>query len=241
MRLINKWLKAGVMEQGQIHYPIKGSIQGGVISPLLANVYLHYVLDQWFEEQVAPRLISKATLIRYADDGLLIMKNDKDITRVMEVLPKRFTRFGLQLHPEKTRRTVFKPKEKNSIDFLGFTHYWKLKWNKWSIARKTMKSRFARSVKAINEWCKCNRHKPLPEQFTTLCQKIRGHYAYYGLWGNLQALRRFHHCVERIWVKWLRRRSHKHRLNWDKSKLFLERYKLPTAKVKATKLANVMI
>ncbi len=241
LRLINKWLKAGVMEHGQIHYPIKGSIQGGVISPVLANVYLHYVLDQWFEEQVAPRLISKASLIRYADDGLLIMRNDKDITRVMEVLPKRFNRFGLQLHPEKTRCTVFKPGKKTSIDFLGFTHYWKIGRKKWDIARKTMKSRFARGVKAIKDWCRYNRHKPLPEQYKMLCQKVRGHYAYYGMSGNLLALKRFRYCVERIWVKWLRRRSQKHRLQWDKARLLLDRYYLPTARIMTTKPASMMI
>jgi len=177
LRLINKWLKAGVMEGGNIHYPESGSPQGGVISPILANVYLHYVLDQWVEEQVRWRLIGQSCLIRFADDAVLIMTNAQDADRVRQVLPRRFARFGLQLHPDKTRVTVFKPKEKSRIDFLGFTHFWgKSRRGSWSIQRKTMKSRFARDVKAISQWCRFNRDKPLSEQYAALCQKIRGHY-----------------------------------------------------------------
>lgn len=141
LRLINKWLKAGVMEAGSVHYPEHGSPQGGVISPLLANVYLHHVLDQWFEQQVKPRLLGSACLIRFADDAVLLTRNIRDAERVMGVLPKRFGRYNLTLHPEKTCVTVFKPGEKSSIDFLGFTHYWgKNRRGRWSICQAT--SRF---------------------------------------------------------------------------------------------------
>lgn len=241
LRLINKWLKAGVMEAGSVHYPETGSPQGGVISPILANVYLHHVLDQWFEEQVKPRLIGQARLIRFADDAVLIMRNDKDAKRVMQVLPKRFNRYGLQLHPDKTCVTVFRPKEKSSIDFLGLTHYWsKSRRGCWTIQRKTMKSRFARSVKAIQQWCRTNRHQALPEQYAVLCRKVRGHYAYFGISGNIAALKRFRYVVEHVWVKWLRRRSQRHRLDWERVAKLLKRYALPAVKLMTTRPANVM-
>jgi group II intron reverse transcriptase/maturase len=241
LRLIDKWLKAGVMEAGRLHYPEQGTPQGGVISPLLANVYLHHVLDHWFEQEVKPRLISEASLIRFADDAVLLMRNAKDAARVMQVLPKRFGRFGLTLHPGKTCETKFKPKEKATFDFLGFTHYWKKnRRGGWSIGRKTMKSRFARGVKAIAQWCRSNRHKILPEQHAALCRKVRGHYAYFGLRGNSKALGRFLYAVSRIWIKWLRRRSQRHALDWRAAARLLKRYALPPARLITMKPANVL-
>ena len=243
LRLINKWLKAGVMEGGTLHYPEQGTPQGGVVSPLLANVYLHHVLDQWFEQEVNPRLHnSNVTLIRFADDAVLLMKNAGDAARVMEVLPKRFNRFGLTLHPDKTRVVEFKPKRKASIDFLGFTHYWKRnrRGKGWSIGRKTMRKRLVRALKAIKQWCRSNRHEPLPVQHGALCHKVRGHYAYFGLRGNSDALGRFRYAVERIWIKWLRRRSQRHNLNWEVAKRLLKRYALPPARLIALKPVKVM-
>lgn len=241
LRLINKWLKAGVMERGALHYPDYGSPQGGVISPLLANVYLHYVLDCWFEEEVRSRLKGRGSLIRFADDAVLILRNVQDAGRVMDVLPKRFGRYGLTLHPEKTCVTVFKPKWKCSIDFLGFTHYWsKTRRGHWCVQRKTMKSRFVRAVKAIGQWCRLNRHKPLFEQQIKLSQKLRGHYAYFGISGNIAALKRLRYVVEQIWVKWLKRRSQRHRLTGERIAALLAKYALPAARLLATKPANVM-
>lgn len=241
LRLINKWLKAGVMEAGRVHYPETGSPQGSVISPILANVYLHYVLDQWFEEEVEPRLMGQASLTRFADDAVLTTSNAKDAIRIMQVLPKRFNRYGLQLHPEKTCVKVFKPGEKSGLDFLGFTHYWgKSRYGRWVIKRKTRKSRFARAVKAISEWCRMNRHLSLPEQHAALCRKIRGHYAYFGMRGNSVAISRFRHVVVRVWIKWLRRRSQRHRLNWEQAGRILARHVLPPARLATTRPAKVM-
>lgn len=241
LRLINKWLKAGVMEEGALHYPEQGTPQGGVISPLLANVYLHYVLDQWFEQAVRPRLLNDTCLIRFADDAVLLTRNARDAERVMEVLPKRFQRFGLHLHPEKTCVAKFKPQEHVSIDFLGFTHYWrKNRRGGWSIRRKTMKSRLARAVKAAGHWCRNNRHRPLPEQYTKLCSKIRGHYAYFGIRGNSESLGRFLYLVRRLWIKWLRRRSQRHRLSWEFAERLLQRYPLPAVRLSAMRPAKVM-
>ena len=241
LRLISKWLKAGVMEAGGVHYPEHGSPQGGVVSPLLANVYLHHVLDQWFEQVVKPRLMGSACLIRFADDAVLLTRNARDAERVMGVLPKRFGRYNLQLHPDKTCVTMFKPEEKSSIDFLGFTHHWrKSRRGRWSIQRKTMKSRFARSVKAIQQWCRFNRHKPLPELLTALSRKVRGHYAYFGIRGNSAAISRFRYVVEYVWIKWLRRRSHRHRLDEERAVSLLWRYSLPPARLVTMNPANVM-
>lgn len=241
LRLINKWLKAGVMEGGQRHYPEQGSPQGGVISPLLANVYLHHVLDQWFEEAVKPRLINNACLIRFADDAVLVMRNARDAERVMQVLPKRFERFGLKLHPDKTCVTEFRPKRKVSIDFLGFTHYWgKTRRGCWVIQRKTMKSRFARGIQSIKQWCRKHRHRSLPEQYTALSRKLRGHYAYFGISGNSAAIRRFRYVAERVWLKWLTRRSQRHRVNWEWADRLLKRYALPAARLQTMKPVNVM-
>ncbi len=232
LRLINKWLKAGVMEAGGVHYPEHGSPQGGVISPLLANVYLHHVLDQWFEQEVKSRLLGSACLIRFADDAILLTRNARDADRLMRVLPKRFGRYNLTLHPGKTCVTVFKPEEKNSIDFLGFTHYWrKSRRGRWGLHRKTMKSRFARGLKSIQQWCRANRHRPLPEQHRALSRKVRGHYAYFGIRGNSAAISRFRYAVEFIWIKWLKRRSQRHRLDGERALRLLRCYPLPPARL----------
>ena len=159
----------------------------------------------------------------------------------MKVLPKRFERFGLILHPEKTCQTVFKPGRKNSIDFLGFTHYWKRgRHQRWGICRKTMKSRFARSIKQIKEWCRRNRHLPIPEHYRQLIRKVKGHYAYYAISGNYDALKRFRFAVLRVWIKWLHRRSQRHRGSSERLKRFYEWYSLPIAKIKTTQPASVM-
>ena len=241
LRLIYKWLKAGVLELGRLHYPKTGTPQGGVISPLLANIYLHYVLDSWFEEQVVPRLYNRATLIRFADDGVIILRNSNDMERVREVLTERFERYGLTLHPEKTCLTVFKPGKRSSIDFLGMTHYWKRgRGSRWGIYRKTMSSRFARGLKSLIQWCRENRHLPVREQYQALCRKVRGHYAYYGIKGNYAALSRYRHAAKWIWIKWLKRRSQRHQLNRENAGRFFECYPLPMPKILTAKPVSVM-
>jgi len=243
LRLIGKWLNAGVMEAGQLSYPESGSPQGGVISPLLANVYLHYVLDIWFEQEVQPRLAGRAYLIRYADDFVIGFTNEKDAHRVKEVLPKRFGRYGLQIHPEKTRLVRFtkpkdgQPKDRDgssgkpeSFDLLGFTHYWgRSRRGIWVVKRKTSTSRLSRGLRAINQWCRNHRHDPLVEQQRALSQKLRGHCAYYGITGNSQCLSAFHRWVVRRWRNWLSRRNRERGMTWDRFNQLLERYPLPAA------------
>jgi group II intron reverse transcriptase/maturase len=244
LRLIGKWLNAGVFESGQITHPDAGSPQGGVISPLLANIYLHYVLDEWFAQDVQPRMHGQTFLIRYADDFVIGFTEESDARRVMAVLPKRFGRFGLTIHPEKTRLIPFrKPPTKDrsgessddgpgTFELLGFTHYWglSLKGN-WVIKRKTAKGRLSRSLKAIHQWCKRNRHRPLVEQQRILSHKMRGHYTYYGITGNAASLNGFQMTVHRIWRKWLGRRHRAGKITWADFNRLLKRYALPPARV----------
>ena len=224
-RLIGKWLKAGVLEGGSISYNDEGSPQGGVISPLLSNIYLHEVLDKWFAKEIKPLLKGRAIIVRFADDAVLGFENKVDAERVFKVLPKRFAKFGLQLHPDKTRLINFsKPPKGNdkgagkhsTFNFLGFTFYWgKSRKGNWVVMRKTAKDRLQRSISRINLWCKLNRHESMTYQCRMLNSKLRGHYNYFGVTGNSRSLKAFYLRVIRLWKKWLSRRS-SHRLSWDR-------------------------
>lgn len=213
LRLIGKWLNAGVLNRGQLSYPDAGTPQGGVISPLLANIYLHEVLDAWFEHDVKPRLNGAAFLVRYADDFLIGFSSELDARRVMAVLPKRFGKYGLTLHPDKTRLVRFQSPgkgggEPESFNLLGFTHIWaKSRRGYWVIKQRTAKERLQRALKAIGAWCRLNRHRALKEQHAVLSAKLRGHFGYFGITGNSEALKRFAFRVKCIWHKWLARRS----------------------------------
>ena len=240
-RVIDKWLKAGVLEAGQLAYPDAGTPQGGVISPLLANIYLHEVLDKWFEHVVKPRLRGKAFLIRYADDFVMVFSNEMDARKVEEVLPKRLGRFGLAVHPEKTRLIRFLPPgggsggsghPRPSFDLLGFTHFWgkSLKGN-WVVKRKTAKDRLARALKAVGEWCRVNRHNDVADQFRTLVLKVKGHYQYYGVTGNSRRLNAFRDGAQKLWWKWLNRRSQRSNMTWQNFDLLKKAYRLPFAVV----------
>jgi group II intron reverse transcriptase/maturase len=243
LRLIGKWLNAGVLEDGSLTFPESGSPQGGVISPLLANVYLHYVLDVWFEQEVKPRLQGRAFLIRYADDFVMGFTCAEDARRVLDVLPKRFGKYGLTIHPDKTRLVPFqRPPHRTdrpaqatgsrpgTFDLLGFTHYWsRSRQGNWVVKRKTAPSRFRRALKTIAAWCRRNRHLPIPLQHQTLCQKLRGHCAYYGITGNSYALSRFRRAVQGLWRKWLSRRRRGGYLSWPAFADLLRRFPFPTA------------
>lgn len=243
LRLIGKWLNAGVMEDGCIYRPDSGTPQGGVISPLLANVYLHEVLDEWFEYQVKPRLHGRATLARYADDFVAVFEREEDARRVLEVLPKRFGKYNLRLHPEKTRLVPFlrPPKRRvprgsdaqrpGTFDLLGFTHYWcRSRKGNWVVSRKTAKSRLSRALKGISLWLRENRHEPIGEQHRVLVKKVSGHYSYYGITGNYSMLDSFRYWVRRLWCKWLSRRSNANAGPYAMSKL-LAAFPLPTARI----------
>jgi group II intron reverse transcriptase/maturase len=235
-RVIDKWLQAGVFENGMLSYPDGGTPQGGVISPLLANVFLHEVLDVWFEREVRPRLGGSASLIRYADDAVLVFERERDARRVMAVLPKRFGKYGLTLHPVKTRLLDFRRscvrRGDRSLEFLGFTHFWgrSLK-GKSVVQRKTARGRFGRALARVAEWCRFNRHRPIGEQQAALARKLKGHYGYFGMTGNSRALGRFVYEVRRVWHKWLNRRSGRKHMRWDRFVLLTQRYPLPTPRI----------
>jgi RNA-directed DNA polymerase len=244
LRLIGKWLNAGVLDEGNLTFPEAGSPQGGVISPLLANVYLHYVLDVWFEREVKPRLKGRAFLIRYADDFVIGFACEQDARRVLDVLPKRFGKYGLTIHPDKTRLVAFRPPSRSNrqdsvrdrrpgtFDLLGFTHYWGLsRKGIWVVKRRTAPSRFRRAVTKVAQWLRIHRHDPVADQHQTLWQKLRGHFAYYGITGNGEALSRFRYAVARLWRKWLMRRKRRGFISWDRFERLLERYPLPAALV----------
>jgi RNA-directed DNA polymerase len=242
IRLIGKWLKAGVLEEGVVHHPEAGTPQGGVISPLLANIYLHEVLDVWWARDVQPRMRGRAELVRYADDFVLVFETEEDARRVEAVLSKRFEKYGLKLHPEKTRLSKFERPDSRpsggdggaslSFDLLGFTHFWgKSRKGSWVVKRKTMSARLSRTLKRISMWCSVNRHLPMKEQHAALSRKLRGHDAYYGITGNARALSLLRLLVRRIWQKWLNRRSWKTALTWTRMNRLLEVFPLPPARV----------
>ncbi len=243
LRLIGKWLNAGVWEHGLLTHPDEGTPQGGVISPLLANIYLHYVLDEWFEHEVKPRLVGRAFLIRFANDFVIVFTHEADARRVLEVLPQRFAKFGLTLHPTKTRLVPFRcpahatvregrTRGPGTFDLLGFTHYWaRSRQGYWVVKRKTARSRLRRGILAVSEWGRRNLPKPIREQHHALCQKLRGHYAYYGITGNSGALSAFREFVDRSWRKWLSRRKRGHPMLWETFGRLLERYPLPTPRI----------
>ncbi len=236
LKLIGKWLKAGVMEDGCVTHSDAGTPQGGVISPLLANVYLHEALDEWFLQEVLPRLKGRAFLVRYADDFVIGFTREQDARRVMEVLPKRFGKYGLTIHPEKTRLVRFRPQKKHtddespgSFDLLGFTHFWgRSRKGLWVIKRKTAKGRFKRGLKAIATWCHEAKHRPVKEQHRILWQKLKGHFAYYGITGNALWLDRFRNQVRRTWRKALARRSQTG-MPWERFAKLEIRFPLPPA------------
>ena len=250
MRLVGKWLNAGVLEGGVVHHVEQGTPQGGVISPLLANIYLHEVLDKWWVEMVLPVLHGKAFLVRYADDFVMVFSDKRDAEGVLAALPKRFARFGLTLHPEKTRQIRFLPPnprdgaESGTFDFLGFTHYMgKSRKGWWRPLRKTSRKRLSRALKGLRDWMRANRNVPVRKQVVTLGQKLRGHFSYYGIRGNSRALSRMRYAVVRMWKKWLSRRSQRAYMTWKAMNRLLKRYPLPPARLRSgwqqLRLANL--
>jgi hypothetical protein len=211
-----------------------------VVSPLLSNLYLHEVLDVWFEHEVKPRLRGRAFAIRYADDASLVFEREEDARRVLAVLAKRFAKYGLRLHPEKTRLVDFRSppraggsgsQSERSFELLGFTHFWgRSRKGRWVVKRKTAKDRFSRALRAVGRWCRGNRHWRLRDQQLALSRKLQGHYAYYGITGNSRALVRFRYEVERLWRKWLGRRSWHGRMTWERFDRLRAAHPLPPAR-----------
>jgi group II intron reverse transcriptase/maturase len=222
LRLIGMWLHVGVLEEGKVVRSETGTPQGGVISPILANIFLHTVLDEWFETTVRPRMGGNCFLVRFADDFVMGYALKGDAEKVFRVLPKRFERYGLSIHPEKSRLVQFsrpywrQGKGPGTFAFLGFDHYWdKTRSGGWTIKRKTQGKRLRRFLSGLHEWCRVNRHLNIVEQHQTLKSKLRGHYQYYGVRGNYKMLEVVYEYAAAVWKRWLGRRSSKRPANWE--------------------------
>jgi RNA-directed DNA polymerase len=240
MRLIGKCLHVGVLDGETIVEPELGTAQGSVLSPLLGNVYLHYVLDLWFETEVKPRLQGKATLMRYCDDVIIGFEREDDARRVVAVLGKRMGRFGLALHPDKTRLVPFwrPPRSQQSgkgpatLDFVGFTFYWaRSRKGHWWMACKTRRASLRRAKTSIYDWCRRHRHWSIKDQHAALHRRLRGHFNYFGVSGNSTRMMRLVEATKRFWYKWLRRRSQRTRLNWARFTDMLRWWPLPRPRI----------
>jgi len=238
LRLVGKCLHVGVLDGEEYSEPDQGTTQGSVLSPLLGNVYLHNVFDLWFQREIQPRLRGKACLIRYADDLVIGCERREDAERVMAVLPKRMGRFGLTLHPDKTRLLHFgRPRGKRgkgpaTFDFLGFTHYWRRTRNgRWLMWCKTMRTRLRRAIQSATEYCRSHRHDAVKVQHAALRRRIQGHFNYFGVNGNYRSLKCLIYAIQGLWLKWLRRRSQKTHLTWERYWKMLERFPLPAPKI----------
>jgi RNA-directed DNA polymerase len=240
LRLIGKCLHVGVLDGEAVLEPELGTVQGSVLSPLLGNVYLHYVLDRWFETEVKPRLRGKATLIRYCDDFIIGFEREDDAGRVRAVLEKRLGRFGLTLHPDKTRLLPFwRPSTTQqsghgpaSFDLLGFTFYWRrTRTGHWRMGCKTRRASLRRAKQAIYDWCRRHRHQPVKAQHAALGRRLRGHFNYFGVNGNFPSLLRLVEATKRAWYKWLCRRSQRKRLTWERFPDLLRQMPLPRPRI----------
>lgn len=239
MRLVGKCLHVGILDGERVLEPTEGTAQGSSLSPMLGNVYLHYVLDVWFEHEVRPHLRAGSALVRYADDLVLCFEHADDAAYVWSLLEQRFATYGLTLHPKKTRSFVFRPPSQGgegggaTFDFLGFTVHWKrTRQGRWRVAFRTRGARLRRAINAAVEWCRSHRHDPVKEQHQALTRKLTGHYNYFGVNGNSRALQLLSYAVTRAWKKWLNRRSQRARMNWKRFNELLRAHPLPAATIR---------
>ena len=239
MRIIGRFLIAGYKDSELLVESVKGVPQGGTLSPILSNIFLHYVLDEWFEKEIKPQVAGESHLVRYADDFIILVQFKDEAHRLVEMVRKRFEQFDLQLHPDKTRVMSFgryegqnaKKQERkgNTFDFLGLTHYCtKSRHGGFLVGRRTAAKKFRKKVKELNEWFKAQRNMlRLSELWKMLSSKLRGLYQYYGISGNYQGIYRYYCCAKRIAFKWLNRRSQKKSFNWRQFSKYLEKYPVP--------------
>jgi group II intron reverse transcriptase/maturase len=246
-RLVGKCLNVGVLDGEQYSSSDEGTAQGSILSPLLGNIYLHHVLDLWFEHEVRSHLRGHAVLVRYADDFLIGFEHESDARRVMEVLHKRLARYGLALHPDKTRLLDFRRPSKDqtggkgpgSFDFLGFTIHWRrsLKGT-WSMAFRTRRARLGRVIRLVYDWCRSHRHLPIKEQHVALVRRIDGHMNYFGVTGNTRSLSCLIFHAKRAWFKWLGRRSQHGRITWDRFVAIERHFPLPRPTIRVALWAS---
>lgn len=238
MRLVGKCLHVGVLDGERFLEPDEGTAQGSSLSPLLGNIYLHHVLDLWFVREVQCRLHGRSGLVRYADDFVLCFERQDDAERVWKVLDERFARYRLDLHPQKSRCFSFRPpcdgddQGGTTFDFLGFTSYWRrTRGGRRRVAFRTRGARLRRAIKAASEWCRRHRHDSIGEQHRALTRKLIGHYGYFGVNGNLEAMKLLRHQIHRVWQKWLNRRSQRARMTWKRFNELIASFPLPRARI----------
>jgi group II intron reverse transcriptase/maturase len=237
MRLVGKCLHVGILDGNEYSEPDEGTTQGSVLSPILGNIYLHHVLDVWFEREVKPRTRGKSRLIRYCDDFVICFEQQADPERVMKVLPQRMARYGLSLHPEKTRLIAFCPPTEGgtggpTFDFLGFTIHWtKTRQGRWRMGCRTRRARIRRAIKAAIDWCRRHRHWSVRVQHAALTRKLQGHYNYFGVSGNMRCLRMLLLPIQRGWKKWLGRRSQRGHISWERFSQIMKRFPLPRPRI----------
>lgn len=244
LELIGKFLKAGFIDRGEFNETNKGTPQGSILSPLLSNVFLHYTLDAWFETTVRAHVRGYVQLVRYADDFVIAVQYQNDAKRIEQAIQNRFAKYGLEIHPTKSRCISFGRYEKqnataqkrkaNTFDFLGFTHFCdKTRSGKFKLGRKTQRKKFAKSCKNMWTWLKSVRNQVKAEiWWKTLEAKLRGHFNYYGISGNYPDINRFYFIVLKMTRYWMNRRSQRKNLTVNKFQLYLERHPLPKPEIK---------
>lgn len=247
IRLIKRFLKAGIMEEGVKYDTTEGTQQGGSASPVLSNIYLHYVIDLWFEKIVRKRCRGVAYMVRYADDNIFCFKYEEEAKAFYRALPERLGKFGLELSAEKSKIIAFgrnagkkdgddsgtsgsgKPE---TFDFLGFKHYCsKSRKGKFRVKRKTSNKKYRASLHRFKLWLYKNMHTPTEVLMKKLVRKLQGHFQYYGITDNTDMLRKFIDEIKRYLFKSMNRRSQKRSYNWDNYPLLLEKYPLPRPKI----------
>jgi len=243
LHLIKLFLKAGYIDEGLLLKSEKGTPQGSILSPILANIYLHYVLDDWFATTVKQHIVGFCEIVRYADDFICVVQYAKEGKRVEKALKNRFNKYGLEIHPTKSQTISFGKYEQqnaknqkrraNTFDFLGFTHFCdKTRNGKFKVGRKTSRKKFRAKMKTMNNWLKSTRNRmPLKEWWKILRAKLRGHFQYYGISGNYVSISKFNKLTVELTKKWINRRSQKRSMNWEQFNLYLEKYPLPKPKI----------
>jgi RNA-directed DNA polymerase len=239
-RLFGKWFSVGILDGEQVSYTDQGTAQGSVIGPSIANIYLHYVMDEWFIKTVTPCLKGRCFLVRCADDAVLGFEYEEDARRVRDVLFKRLNKYGLEAHARKTRLVKFprppkgagKGRENGTFDFLGFTHYWaKSRKGHWAVKRQTIRTRLNRTICRHHDWCRDNRHMSITEQWKALSSKLKGYYQYFGIRGNDDSLHWVYFTLKRAWRRWLGRRSQKGSITWRKFDKIFAHFPLPKPRI----------
>ena len=243
LKLIERFLNAGYIDAGLLVTPEAGTPQGSILSPILANIFLHYVLDTWFETTVKSHVRGYCEIVRYADDFVCVVRYADDARRIERTLPKRFNKYGLEIHPTKSRNISFGRFERenakkenrraNTFDFLGITHYCdKSRKGNFKIGRKTSRKKYRAKCRDMKDWLKAIRNQiKTKEWWKTLAAKLRGHFQYYGMSENYYSIKRFYQYTMRMVRKWLNRRSQKGKMSWDKFAKYLKHYPLSKPKI----------